>query len=352
MASVELKNVTKRFGRIEVIRHIDLGIADGRLTVFVGPSGCGKSTLLRLIAGLEDVTSGEVLIGGENVTDRPPAERGIAMVFQSYALYPHMNVFDNMAFGLKLAKGRREAIEGRVRRAARTLQIEPLLGHKPRELSGGQRQRVAIGRAIVREPAVFLFDEPLSNLDAALRVQMRLELASLQRELDATMVYVTHDQTEAMTLGHTIVVLNEGRVEQVGTPLEVYRNPVNRFVAGFIGSPEMNFMPIEVESGPAEPSARLLHGSALPLPKSATTRAITLGIRPEHIILGEGPLNGTLTLTERLGSETYLHVKMPDGTFITARAPGDSTATPGDTISMAFPAERLHLFDAAGRALR
>ncbi|SCZ60255.1 ABC transporter ATP-binding protein [Thiohalomonas denitrificans] len=337
MASVDLENVTKRFGRTEVIKGIDLTIENGRLTVFVGPSGCGKSTLLRLIAGLEEVTSGKIHIGDENVTDWPPAERGVAMVFQSYALYPHMKVFDNMAFGLKISRTKRNEIEERVRHAARILRIEPLLNHKPGELSGGQRQRVAIGRAIVREPKVFLFDEPLSNLDASLRVQMRLELASLQRELDATMVYVTHDQTEAMTLGHTIVVLNEGRVEQVGTPLEVYRNPANRFVAGFIGSPEMNFLELEEK---------------LPIPKPPLPEAVTLGIRPEHVILGDGPLQGKITLVERLGSESFLHLELPGEERVTARASGDLSARPGDTMAMEFPSEHLHFFDDDGRTIQ
>ncbi|WP_303904643.1 ABC transporter ATP-binding protein [Thiohalomonas denitrificans] len=337
MASVDLENVTKRFGRTEVIHKMDLTIEHGRLTVFVGPSGCGKSTLLRLIAGLEEVTSGDIRIGGESVTDRPPAERGVAMVFQSYALYPHMSVFDNMAFGLKISRTKRDEIKNRVRQAARILQIEPLLDYKPRELSGGQRQRVAIGRAIVREPKVFLFDEPLSNLDAALRVQMRLELASLQRELDATMVYVTHDQTEAMILGHTIVVLNAGRVEQVGTPLEVYRTPINRFVAGFIGSPEMNFLKLE---------------DGAPLPKPTAPEIVTLGIRPEHVILGEGPLQGRISLVERLGSETFLHLELPGGGRVTARASGDLSARPGDMMTMKFPSEHLHFFDDEDRKIQ
>ena len=242
MANVTLRDVRKSFGGIEIIHGVDLDIDDNELTVFVGPSGCGKSTLLRLIAGLEDITSGEMTIDGVRVNDLPPKERGISMVFQSYALYPHMSVYDNMAFGLKLANGSKDAIDAKVREAARILQIENLLTRKPRELSGGQRQRVAIGRAIVREPKVFLFDEPLSNLDAALRVQMRIELAKLKEDLSATMVYVTHDQVEAMTLANKIVVLRAGHVEQVGSPLELYHHPRNLFVAGFIGSPKMNFL--------------------------------------------------------------------------------------------------------------
>src|SRR5215212_2498175 len=243
MADVVLKNVQKSFGRIKVIHGVDLDIRDGEFVVFVGPSGCGKSTLLRLIAGLEDITAGDLFIGGERVNDLVPAKRGIAMVFQSYALYPHMNVYDNMAFGLELAKSSKAEIDAKVREAARMLQIEALLERKPRQLSGGQRQRVAIGRAIVRDPRVFLFDEPLSNLDAALRVQMRVEIAKLHHELSATMIYVTHDQVEAMTLADRIVVLDAGRVMQFGSPLELYHHPANRFVAGFIGSPKMNILP-------------------------------------------------------------------------------------------------------------
>ena len=250
MADVVLKNVQKSFGRTKVIHGVDLDIRDGEFVVFVGPSGCGKSTLLRLIAGLEDITAGDLFIGGERVNDLVPAKRGIAMVFQSYALYPHMNVYDNMAFGLELAKSSKAEIDAKVREAARMLQIEQLLDRKPRQLSGGQRQRVAIGRAIVRDPKVFLFDEPLSNLDAALRVQTRIEIAKLHTDTRATMIYVTHDQVEAMTLADRIVVLNAGRIEQVGTPLELYHRPANLFVAGFIGSPQMNLhrMPRSPES--------------------------------------------------------------------------------------------------------
>ncbi len=251
MGAVVLRGVSKRFGTVEVLRDIDLEIPEGALVVVVGPSGCGKSTLLRLVAGLEEASEGAIEIAGRDVTHLPPAERRIAMVFQSYALYPHMSVYDNMAFGLKLARHDKAKIRERIEDAARLLQIEHLLARKPRELSGGQRQRVAMGRALVREPAVFLFDEPLSNLDAALRVGMRLEIARLQRQLGATMLYVTHDQTEAMTLAQTIVVMRDGRIEQVGAPLELYRRPRNLFVAGFLGTPKMNVLPAEVAAADA-----------------------------------------------------------------------------------------------------
>src|SRR3954470_18800715 len=267
MANVTLRGVRKSFGGIEIIHGVDLDIEDNELTVFVGPSGCGKSTLLRLIAGLEDITSGEMTIDGVRVNDLPPKERGISMVFQSYALYPHMSVYDNMAFGLKLANGSKDATDAKVREAARSLQIENLLTRKPRELSGGQRQRVAIGRAIVREPKVFLFDEPLSNLDAALRVQMRIELAKLKEDLSATMVYVTHDQVEAMTLANKIVVLRAGYVEQVGSPLDLYHHPRNLFVAGFIGSPKMNLLPGRViGNGENGITVELASGNPLSVP--------------------------------------------------------------------------------------
>src|SRR5829696_5716425 len=267
MAEVVLKGVRKSFGGTQVIHGVDLHIRDGEFVVFVGPSGCGKSTLLRLIAGLEEITNGELLIGGEVVNDRTPKERGIAMVFQSYALYPHMNAYDNMAFGLELSKLSRREIDKRVRRVAAMLRIEDLLDRKPRDLSGGQRQRVAIGRAIVRDPKVFLFDEPLSNLDAALRVQTRIEIATLHRETGATVIYVTHDQVEAMTLADRIVVLNAGRIEQVGTPLELYHHPANLFVAGFIGSPQMNLIPCQVAGiGPSEVLVSLPSGGTLSIP--------------------------------------------------------------------------------------
>jgi multiple sugar transport system ATP-binding protein len=292
MAAVELINVSKSFGSVEVLRDINLSLEQGEFVVFVGPSGCGKSTLLRMIAGLEDITSGELRIAGQAMNEVLPAKRGIAMVFQSYALYPHMTVFENMSFGLEQAKLSKEQIAERVDRAAKMLQIEELLERKPKQLSGGQRQRVAIGRAITRDPRVFLFDEPLSNLDAALRVDTRLEIAALNDRLpDTTMIYVTHDQVEAMTLADRIVVLNAGRIEQVGTPMELYETPASLFVAGFIGSPRMNFL-----TGPVAEA----HGAA------------TYGIRPEHITVSTetGDWRGHVTLVERLGSDSFIHVEV------------------------------------------
>ncbi len=359
MADVRLRQVRKSFGGTEVIAGIDLHIPDNRFTVFVGPSGCGKSTLLRLIAGLEDVSAGEVLIDGEVVNDLPPARRGIAMVFQSYALYPHMTVYDNMAFGLKLAKHRRQSIQDRVRRAAAILQIEPLLSRRPRELSGGQRQRVAIGRAIVREPRVFLFDEPLSNLDAALRVQMRIELGKLQKQLQGTMVYVTHDQVEAMTLGHRIVVLNGGVVEQVGSPMELYHRPRNLFVAGFIGSPMMNILAATLVSADRDGAMiQVAGGQGLTVPVAAQRlsagAAVTLGVRPEHLseaAAGDMQFAGEVLMTERLGGETYLYVRLEDGQEITVKAAGDTGTGTGDRVRIGVQAAHCHLFDSDGAAL-
>jgi multiple sugar transport system ATP-binding protein len=332
MASIELKNVSKSFGAHEVIASLDLQIERGELVVFVGPSGCGKSTLLRMIAGLEDVSSGQLLIDGRDATQLPPAWRGLSMVFQSYALYPHMSVRDNIAFPLKMAKRDKETIERKVNEAARVLNLQDYLDRKPRELSGGQRQRVAIGRAIVREPVAFLFDEPLSNLDAALRVNMRMEIAQLHRQLGATTIYVTHDQTEAMTLADRIVVLNGGRVEQVGPPLELYRRPATLFVAGFIGSPRMNLL------GGTEASR---HGAA------------TIGIRPEHLSLStsEGRWQGRVSLAEHLGSDTFVHVEVAGLGTIAARAAGDLNVRHGETLWLTPDESCLHRFDAQGRAM-
>jgi multiple sugar transport system ATP-binding protein len=332
MGKITLENVTKSFGEHHVIHGVDLDIANGEFVVFVGPSGCGKSTLLRLIAGLEDISSGKISIDGEDVTDAPPSQRGLAMVFQSYALYPHMSVYDNISFPLRMAKMAKDEIDKKVKDAARVLNLAQYLDRKPRQLSGGQRQRVAIGRAIVRSPRAFLFDEPLSNLDAALRVGMRLEIGELHHRLATTMIYVTHDQVEAMTLADKIVVLNAGSIEQVGSPLELYRKPTNKFVAGFIGSPKMNF----VSGAPA-----------------ASRKADTIGIRPEHIRLsrdtGEWP--GTVGVAEHLGSDTFLHVHTPDLGTITVRSDGDVGADYGDKVFMTPDPARLHRFDAKGLAL-
>ncbi|QRM27867.1 ABC transporter ATP-binding protein [Microvirga sp. VF16] len=357
MADVVLKNVRKSFGRMKVIHGVDLDIRDGEFVVFVGPSGCGKSTLLRLIAGLEDITAGDLFIGGERVNDFVPAKRGIAMVFQSYALYPHMNVYDNMAFGLELAKSSKAEIDRKVREAARMLQIEHLLDRKPRQLSGGQRQRVAIGRAIVRDPKVFLFDEPLSNLDAALRVQTRIEITKLHNDTRATMIYVTHDQVEAMTLADRIVVLNSGRIEQVGTPLELYHRPANRFVAGFIGSPQMNFIECQVAGvGPNEVVVNLPGGSPLSVPVSPAEvqpgETVTLGVRPDHVrVTDRGPLTGRIELVEELGENHLLYVDVGQGHRLTVREPGDARHDVGSTVSLDLTREFCHLFDRSGEAL-
>ena len=359
MATVTLRGVRKSFGGMEIIHGVDLDIDDNELTVFVGPSGCGKSTLLRLIAGLEDITSGEMTIDGVRVNDLPPKERGISMVFQSYALYPHMSVYDNMAFGLKLANGSKDAIDAKVREAARILQIENLLTRKPRELSGGQRQRVAIGRAIVREPKVFLFDEPLSNLDAALRVQMRIELAKLKEDLSATMVYVTHDQVEAMTLANKIVVLRAGHVEQVGSPLELYHHPRNLFVAGFIGSPKMNFLEtVASDIGRDSATVKVPGGGTMTVPARTAGMApgakVTLGVRPEHLVPGEegdAVMEGRVFVVERLGGETYCHVRVDGGQSVVIRTDGDSPVNPGEQVRIGVPAAHCHLFDRDGIAL-
>ena len=303
MATLTLDNVRKSFGATDVIHGVNIDVADGEFIVIVGPSGCGKSTLLRMVAGLEGITSGEIRIGDKRVNEAEPMERNIAMVFQNYALYPHMSVFDNMAYGLKIAKTPKDEIAARVAVAAKLLQLEPYLDRKPRELSGGQRQRVAMGRAIVRKPAVFLFDEPLSNLDAKLRVQMRLEIKQLQRELGVTSLYVTHDQVEAMTLADRMIVMNAGKTDQIGKPLEVYENPQTEFVAGFIGSPATNFMPA---------------GSV------GVNVGKTVGIRPEHIQLTDSPtrLQARVAYCEALGAETLVHLRLPHGQLITVRQGG------------------------------
>jgi multiple sugar transport system ATP-binding protein len=329
MGKIQLSSVRKAFGETEVIPGIDLTIENGEFVVFVGPSGCGKSTLLRLIAGLEDTTSGVIDIDGKDATNLPPAKRGLAMVFQSYALYPHMTVRKNIAFPLKMAGMDQGEQDRRVERAAKVLNLSDYLDRRPGQLSGGQRQRVAIGRAIVREPAAFLFDEPLSNLDAALRVGMRQEISELHQSLKTTMIYVTHDQIEAMTMADKIVVLNAGRIEQVGAPLELYNHPKNLFVAGFIGSPRMN----------------LIEGA-----EAARHDAHTIGIRPEHITVGDGPWEGIVGLSEHLGSDSFLKVAVDGIGILTVRAPGEVHARHGDRIRLA-PAGKIHRFDAMGLAL-
>jgi multiple sugar transport system ATP-binding protein len=333
MATVELINVSKSYGSVEVLRDINLSLEQGEFVVFVGPSGCGKSTLLRMIAGLEDITGGELRIADQPMNDVMPAKRGIAMVFQSYALYPHMTVFENMSFGLEQAKLSKSEITDRVGRAAKMLQIEELLDRKPKQLSGGQRQRVAIGRAITRDPRVFLFDEPLSNLDAALRVDTRLEIAALSARLpDTTMIYVTHDQVEAMTLADRIVVLNAGNVEQVGTPMELYETPASLFVAGFIGSPRMNFLTGAVADA---------HG------------AQTYGIRPEHIALSRegGDWQGRVVLTERLGSDTFVHVDVEGVGKVNVRVEGRMDVAARAEVFLTPDPASVHLFDAAGKPM-
>ncbi len=357
MASLTLRKIHKSYGEVEVIKGVDLDIDDREFCVFVGPSGCGKSTLLRMIAGLEEITSGDLLIDGERVNEVPPAERGLAMVFQSYALYPHMTVRDNMAFALRLAGVPREERYGKVAAAAKVLQLDQLLDRKPRELSGGQRQRVAIGRAIVRNPKVFLFDEPLSNLDAALRVQMRIELARLHETLNATMVYVTHDQVEAMTLADKIVVLEGGVIEQAGTPLELYHHPRSLFVAGFIGSPRMNFLPVTVTAaGDGGATVSLPGGETVAVPVRAgglrPGEKVTLGVRPEHLQpAAAGQLEAEVLVVERLGGETFLYAQLPGGQMLVVQADGENPTRVHDRIRVAVDPITCHLFDAKGLAV-
>jgi multiple sugar transport system ATP-binding protein len=330
MGQISLKQVRKSFGEVDVIPGVDLDIDDGEFVVFVGPSGCGKSTLLRLIAGLEDTTSGAISIDGKDATALPPAKRGLAMVFQSYALYPHMSVRKNIGFPLKMAGMDPAEAAKKVERAASVLNLTNYLDRRPGQLSGGQRQRVAIGRAIVREPAAFLFDEPLSNLDAALRVGMRQEISELHQSLKTTMIYVTHDQVEAMTMADKIVVLNAGRIEQVGSPLDLYRAPANLFVAGFIGSPKMN----------------LIDGA-----EAAKHGATTIGIRPEHIEVGAGPWQGTVGLTEHLGSDTFLKVAVDSIGTLTVRTSGEIALRHGDSVALRPQSDKIHRFGADGRRL-
>jgi multiple sugar transport system ATP-binding protein len=350
MGAVQLSGLRKFYGALEVIKGVDLAVNAGELVVFVGPSGCGKSTLLRMIAGLEDVDYGRIDIAGKDVTEAPPAQRGVAMVFQNYALYPHMTAYDNLAYGLRRAGLARDAVDQRVKETAALLQITELLPRKPKAMSGGQRQRVAIGRAIVRKPEVFLFDEPLSNLDAALRVEMRSQIARLHQELAATMIFVTHDQVEAMTLADRIVVLNAGRVEQIGTPREVYHSPANLFVAGFIGSPAMNLLPASLGAG----GVTLASGPVLGGP-TGTGAAVTLGVRPDRLSLAPpeaAHLSGAAKLIEHLGDETILHLHLDDGAALTLKLAGDVAVTLGARVHARIDMTGACLFGADGRALR
>ncbi len=359
MADVELRQIGKSFGALEVIKGIDLDIKHGEFVVFVGPSGCGKSTLLRMIAGLEDITEGELLIDDMVCNDIAPRDRGIAMVFQSYALYPHMTVYENVGFALKLAKIGKDERDEKIREAARILQMEHLLDRKPAQLSGGQRQRVAIGRAIVRNPKVFLFDEPLSNLDAALRVDMRMEIARLHNELGATMVYVTHDQIEAMTLADKIVVLDKGVVQQVGAPLELYHRPANLFVAGFIGSPKMNLLPVSLTGQDGRTvtvkSANLRETRFDAGPgAAAATKDLVVGVRPQALEIlpaGEGAMAAEVVLVEHLGDQTVVSARLTDGEPVLIIVPGDRHLKAGEKIGLGFEENDTHLFLGSGPRL-
>ena len=349
MAEVRISGVRKSFGDVAVLHGIDTTIADGEFMVLLGPSGCGKSTLLRIVAGLEQQSAGDVSIGGRVVNDVEPKDRNIAMVFQNYALYPHLSVYDNMAYGLRVRGTPRPEIERRVQEAARILELGQLLQRKPRQLSGGQRQRVAMGRAIVRDPQVFLFDEPLSNLDAKLRVQMRIEIRRLHQSIRTTSIYVTHDQVEAMTLADRLIVMNAGHAEQVGAPLEVYERPASVFVAGFIGAPAMNLLRARVAGGRAIAGA-----AALPLPQAAGLgegREIDWGVRPEHVELAPGAADAdaevAVDLVEALGADTLVHARLADGGALTLRLPGTTRVREGDRLPLRVPTGALHAFDAA-----
>ena len=361
MAELSLKNVVKRYGALEVIHGANLEVKDGEFVVFVGPSGCGKSTLLRMIAGLEEISGGDIVIGGKTVSDADPADRGIAMVFQSYALYPHMTVAENLSFGLRMNGNPKADTEKRVNRAAEILQINELMDRRPKQLSGGQRQRVAIGRAIVREPKVLLMDEPLSNLDAELRVQMRVEISRLHKQLGTTMIYVTHDQTEAMTLADKIVVLRAGNIEQVGAPLDLYDDPANRFVAGFVGSPKMNFLDATVISGGADsvtlaldsdPAVRL----TLPIKERVNQGArVSLGIRPEHFADaggGDADLTVHVDVAEHLGNTSYVYARTEGGEQLIIERPESRDVGNRDRLTVGLSARRAFLFDSKGERLR
>lgn len=347
MASVELHSIRKCYGNVEVIPNIELTIADEEFVALVGPSGCGKSTLLRMIAGLEQITSGELLIGNKNVNRSNPSERDVAMVFQNYALYPHMSVYDNIAFNLQLARRPKAEIKDRVGEAARMLDLTALLDRKPHQLSGGQRQRVAMGRAIVRKPSVFLFDEPLSNLDAKLRVLMRAEIKELHQKVRTTSIYVTHDQIEAMTLADRVVVLNKGKIEQQGTPMELYAQPANIFVAGFIGSPSMNFLDAVVDHDATGTFARIASAAILPLPGTnlQAGRQVVLGLRPEHLeIRPDGEISAKVRLVEPTGAQTHVVVDVGDERLM-AIVDGETPVSVGDQVSLGVAPQRVHLFD-------
>ena len=363
MAEVGIERLDKAFGEVKVLNDVTMQVRHGEFMVFVGPSGCGKSTLLRTIAGLERASAGRITIGGEDVTAWPPARRGVSMVFQSYALYPHMSVRENIAFGLKVAKVATADIEARVREAAGILKIDHLLDRRPRELSGGQRQRVAIGRSIVKQPKAFLFDEPLSNLDAELRVQMRVEIVSLHERLGSTMIYVTHDQIEAMTMADRIAILNRGQIEQIGAPLDLYRHPRNIFVAGFIGSPRMNMMPTRVQSVGSEGVTVSLPGGAplrVPVAAKGVTagQPLTLGMRPEHLGLGEAPggpadamLAGQTQLVEHLGGEILAHVALADGTALDVKTHGHGEVERATAVEIGVRGALCYLFTESGDCL-
>ncbi|WCK05328.1 ABC transporter ATP-binding protein [Agrobacterium tumefaciens] len=361
MAELSLNNVVKRYGALEVIHGANLEVKDGEFVVFVGPSGCGKSTLLRMIAGLEDISGGDIVIGGRTVSDADPADRGIAMVFQSYALYPHMTVAENLSFGLRMNGNPKADTQKRVSRAAEILQINELMERRPKQLSGGQRQRVAIGRAIVREPQVFLFDEPLSNLDAELRVQMRVEISRLHKQLGTTMIYVTHDQTEAMTLADKIVVLRAGNIEQIGAPLDLYDDPANRFVAGFVGSPKMNFLDSSIIGSGAEsvtlsldsdPAVRL----TVPVKDRLNEGAkVSLGIRPEHFADaggGDADLTVHVDVAEHLGNTSYVYARAQGGEQLIIERPESRDVGNRDRLTVGLSARKAFLFDSKGERLR
>ena len=360
MAQIDLRQVRKNFGSVEVLHGIDLSVRDAELTVLLGPSGCGKSTLLRLIAGIEEITSGDIVIDGVRVNELAPKKRGCAMVFQNYALYPHKRVYDNIGFPLLMARLDKATIDSRVREAARLLQLEEFLDRLPKDLSGGQRQRVAMGRAIVREPKAFLFDEPLSNLDAELRVQMRLEIAQLQRQLSATMIFVTHDQVEAMTLAHKIVVMRAGRIEQEGTPRDVYNRPANLFVARFVGTPAMNLLDVAESAGDGASSRiTLAGGHSLNLPFALPEAPSKIGFRSEHIRLQPKPRRGAIELApdtfervgaEHLGDRSYQYFRTPLGDLVALQPADDKLAT-GERLVLEFDVAQAHLFDGEGRTI-